>query len=126
MMDRIDIHVEVPRIPYDKLAGEVQGEGSEQIRDRVEAARTRQRERFVGTSLTCNADMGPANVRTHSHVEGAGQGILKAAVSQMHLSARAYHRILKVARTIADLEGAPQIAAAHVAEAVQYRPRNGT
>ncbi|HEX2988416.1 MAG TPA: YifB family Mg chelatase-like AAA ATPase [Chloroflexota bacterium] len=125
MMDRIDIHVEVPRIPYDKLAGEVQGESSEQIRSRVEAARSRQRERFAGTNLTCNADMGPANVRTHCHVEGAGQSILKAAVSQMHLSARAYHRILKVARTIADLEGAVQIGAAHVAEAVQYRPRSG-
>jgi len=126
MMDRIDIHVEVPRVPYDKLAGEGQGESSEEIRNRVETARGRQRRRFQGTALTCNADMGPADVRTHCHVEGAAQAIIKAAVTQMHLSARAYHRILKVARTIADLEGVPQIGAAHVAEAVQYRPRSGT
>ncbi len=122
MLDRIDIHVEVPRIPYEKLAGDGQGETSEQIRSRVEAARTVQRERFQGTSLTCNADMGPADVRAHCPVEGPAQSILKAAVSQMHLSARAYHRILKVARTIADLENSPEISPAHVAEAVQYRP----
>ncbi len=125
MLDRIDIHVDVPRVAYDKLAGDGQGETSEQIRARVEAARGRQRERFRGTSLTCNADMGPSEVRTHCRVEGSAQSILKAAVSQMHLSARAYHRILKVARTIADLEGSAQISAAHVAEAVQYRPRSG-
>ena len=125
MLDRIDIHVDVPRVAYDKLAGDGQGETSEQIRSRVEAARGRQRERFRGTNLTCNADMGPSEVRTHCRVEGSAQSILKAAVSQMHLSARAYHRILKVARTIADLEGSAQISAAHVAEAVQYRPRSG-
>jgi len=126
MLDRIDIHIDVPRIAYEKLAGEGQGETSEQIRTRVEAARARQRERFSGTKLTCNAEMGPADVRTHCRVEGTAQSILKAAVSQMHLSARAYHRILKVARTIADLEGSPQIGPAHVAEAVQYRPRGAT
>ncbi len=126
MLDRIDIHVDVPRVAYEKLSGDGQGESSEQIRARVEAARERQRERFRGTKLTCNADMGPAEVRNHCRVEGAAQSILKAAVSQMHLSARAYHRILKVARTVADLEDASQIAAAHVAEAVQYRPRSGS
>jgi magnesium chelatase family protein len=125
MLDRIDIHVDVPRVAYEKLAGDGQGESSAQIRARVEAARQRQRERFRGTRLTCNSDMGPADVRAHCRVEGAAQSILKAAVSQMHLSARAYHRILKVARTIADLEGSAQIGPAHVAEAVQYRPRSG-
>ncbi|MHB0870206.1 MAG: magnesium chelatase subunit ChlI family protein [Chloroflexota bacterium] len=126
MLDRIDIHVGVPRIGYEKLAGDSQGETSAQIRSRVDAAREVQRARFRGTSLTCNADMGPADVRTHCRVEGSAQSILKAAVAQMHLSARAYHRILKVARTIDDLEGSPQIGPAHVAEAVQYRPRSGT
>ncbi|MCL4369920.1 MAG: YifB family Mg chelatase-like AAA ATPase [Chloroflexi bacterium] len=125
MLDRIDIHVDVPRIAYDKLAGDGQGETSEQIRTRVEAARTLQRDRFRGTRITCNAEMGPSQVRDFCRVEGSAQSILKAAVAQMHLSARAYHRILKVARTIADLEGSPQIAPAHVAEAVQYRPRSG-
>ena len=124
MLDRIDIHVDVPRVAYEKLAGDGQGESSAQIRARVEAARERQRERFRGTKLICNADMGPAEVRTHCRVEGSAQSILKAAVSQMHLSARAYHRILRVARTIADLEVSDQIAASHVAEAVQYRPRS--
>lgn len=126
MVDRIDIHVEVPRVEYDKLSGDAQGECSDKIRMRVEAARQLQRARFQGTRLACNAEMGPSEVRAHCRVEGPAQSILKAAVSQMHLSARAYHRILKVARTIADLEGAPTIVAAHVAEAVQYRPRSGT
>lgn len=125
MLDRMDIHVDVPRIAYEKLAGDGQGETSAQIRVRVESARGTQRQRFRGTKITCNAEMGPADVRKHCSVEGAAAGILKAAVSQMHLSARAYHRILKVARTIADLEGSSQIAPAHVAEAVQYRPRTG-
>jgi len=114
-----------PALPYEKLAGDGQGETSAQVRARVEGAREVQRKRFRGTNLTCNADMGPADVRTHCQVGGAAQGILKAAVSQMHLSARAYHRILKIARTVADLEGSPSIGPAHVAEAVQYRPRSG-
>lgn len=123
MLDRMDIHVEVPRVAYDKLAGDGHGETSAEIRTRVEAARARQRERFAGTPITCNAEMGPSQVRDYCRVEGSAQSILKAAVTQMHLSARAYHRILKVARTIADLDGAPDIGPSHVAEAVQYRPR---
>ncbi len=126
MLDRIDIHVEVPRVEYEKLSGDGRGETSAEIRARVEAARGLQRQRFRGTSLTCNAEMGPAQVRDYCRVDGSAQSILKAAVTQMHLSARAYHRILKVARTIADLEGAQQIVPSHIAEAVQYRPRSGT
>jgi magnesium chelatase family protein len=126
MLDRIDIHVDVPRVNYDKLSGDGQGEASPQIRARVEAARDRQRQRFRGSAINCNAEMGPSQVRDYCRAEGSAQSILKAAVSQMHLSARAYHRILKVARTIADLDDAPSIGPAHVAEAVQYRPRSGT
>jgi len=93
---------------------------------RVEGARARQRERFVGTRMTCNADMGPREVRSLCPVEPAAQALLKAAVSQLHLSARAFHRTLKLGRTIADLAGADTLGAAHVAEAIQYRPRQAT
>jgi magnesium chelatase family protein len=125
MLDRIDIHVDVPRVNYDKLSGDGQGEGSAQVRARVGAARDRQRQRFRGSAINCNAEMGPSQVRDYCRAEGSAQSILKAAVSQMHLSARAYHRILKVARTIADLDDATSIGPAHVAQAVQYRPRSG-
>jgi magnesium chelatase family protein len=82
-----------------------------------------QRRRFEGTKLTSNAEMGPKEVRQHCPVEPAAQTLVKAAVSQLHLSARAFHRTLKLARTIADLAGAEVIGPAHVAEAIQYRPR---
>jgi len=91
----------------------------------VQAARERQLERFKGTKLTCNAEMGPTEVREFCQMDASGEKLLKAAVQQLHLSARAYHRVLKLARTIADLAGSEMIAANHVAEAVQYRPRVG-
>src|SRR5579885_1728033 len=125
LLDRIDIHVEVPRVDYEKLADKRQVETSETIRRRVQAARERQLERFKGTKLTCNAEMGPTEVRDFCLTDASGEKLLKAAVQQLHLSARAYHRVLKLARTIADLAASETIAANHVAEAVQYRPRMG-
>jgi magnesium chelatase family protein len=117
LVDRIDIHVEVPRVDYEKLADKRQVEDSRTIRARVQAARERQLERFKGTKLKCNAEMGPTEVREFCQTDASGEKLLKAA--------RAYHRVLKLARTIADLAGSEMIAANHVAEAVQYRPRVG-
>ncbi|MFH1003798.1 MAG: magnesium chelatase, partial [Chloroflexota bacterium] len=93
------------------------------VRGRVEAARARQLRRLAGTRFTSNAEMTPAEVREYCRLEAPAQGLLQAAMKQFHLSARAFHRILKIARTIADLEGADTIQAHHLAEAIQHRPR---
>ncbi len=123
-IDRVDIFVEVPHIDYEKLADDRLGEQSEKVQARVEAARSLQRERFEGTSLTHNAEMMPTEVRQFCQAEEAAQSLLKAAMKQLYLSARAFHRILKLARTIADLENSETIGATHIAEAIQYRPRS--
>ncbi len=123
LLDRIDLHIEVPRVAYDKLSKATLGEPSDAIRTRVEAARERQRQRFAGTKLVCNADMGPGEVRQFCTLRDEAQALMRAAMRQMHLSARAYHRVLKVARTIADLEGTELIQTHHLAEALQYRAR---
>jgi magnesium chelatase family protein len=123
LLDRIDIHVEVPRVEYDKLTDERLGERSEAIQARVERAREAQRERFAGTPLSCNADMGPGEVRKICQLDETGRGLVRAAMQQLQMSARAFHRILKLARTIADLAGSERIETAHLAEAIQYRPR---
>jgi len=131
-IDRVDIFVEVPHIDYEKLADERLGESSEKVQARVIAARSIQRQRFKGTKLTCNAEMTPTEVREFCQTEESAQSLLKAAMKQLYLSARAFHRILKLARTIADLENAPSassgqagiIKAHHLAEAIQYRPRS--
>jgi len=122
-IDRVDIFAEVPHIDYEKLADDRLGEKSANVRGRVEATRSIQRERFKGTKLSCNAEMTPAEVREFCHVEESAQSLLKAAMKQLYLSARAFHRILKLALTIADLENADIIKAPHIAEAIQYRPR---
>jgi magnesium chelatase family protein len=126
LLDRIDVHVEVPRVAYDKLAGETRGEPSAAIRARVQAARARQTRRLAGSRLLCNAEMGPKEVRASCVVAEEAQGLLKAAMARLQLSARAYHRVLKLARTIADLAASERIGAPHLAEALQYRPRSDT
>ena len=125
LLDRIDIHVEVPAMEYQQLASLEKGESSAQIRERVVASRALQRERFAKSksaqAIHCNAGMRAKDVHKHCVLDDAAQGLLKAAMADLHLSARAYDRILKVARTIADLASAADIAADHVAEAIQYR-----
>jgi magnesium chelatase family protein len=120
LLDRIDIHVEVARVQYEKLASERQGEPSSTVRERVSAAPERA---ISGTRLLTNSDMDPAEVRRFCALDGAGQRLMPAAMRQPQLSARGYHRVLKLARTIADLPGAPEIGPAHLAEALQYRSR---
>lgn len=122
MLDRIDIHIEVPRVDYEKLSGDRLGETSEKIRERVECARERQRARFAGTDLQCNGDMGPAEVRQNCAIDDASKSLLRAAMQQMQMSARAFHRILKFARTIADLARCDKIETPYLTKAIQYRP----
>ena len=122
-IDRIDIFVEVPHIEYEKLSDDRLGEESAKVQERVIAASEIQRQRFNGTPLATNSEMTPAEVRKLCQVEDAAQSLLKSAMKQLYLSARAFHRILKLSRTIADLENTDIIKAHHVAEAIQYRPR---
>ncbi len=130
LLDRIDIHIEVPRVEYDKLSDQRQGEFSSAVQARVEAARQQQRQRFsaerlAASGISCNADMRPAEVRLFCQLDDTGRSLMRTAMSQLQLSARAYHRILKLARTIADLAGSESIQSQHLAEALQYRPRSG-
>jgi len=123
LLDRIDIHIQVPRVVYEKLSDDRLGEASAVVQQRVEAARERQRQRFKDTPLTCNADMHPAEIRKYCELDDTGRGLIKTATMQMQLSARAYHRTLKLARTIADLAQSENILPMHLAEALQYRPK---
>jgi magnesium chelatase family protein len=121
LLDRIDIFVDVPHIDYEKLTEDKPGETSDEVRARVRAAHEVQLERFRGTRLTCNADMTPKEVKEFCAVEPAAQSLLRAAMKQLHLTGRAFHRILKLSRTIADLEHSDTIKTHHMAEALQYR-----
>ena len=122
-MDRIDIHIEVPRVEYDKLSDDRKGEPTSDVQERVETARQRQRDRLDEIGMTCNADMRPAEIQEFCKLDETGESLMRSAMSQMELSARAYHRILKLSRTIADLAGAEHIRPAHLAEALQYRSK---
>lgn len=122
LLDRIDIHLEVPAIPYRDLSGAPQAEGSKAIAERVEQARAAQRARFQGIAgMHANAHMTAREVRRHCALGPDSEGILRSAITRLGLSARAYHRVLKIARTIADLAGSDGLDVAHVAEAIQYR-----
>ena len=117
LLDRIDIHIEVPAVKYKEMAGEATGETSEKIRQRVAGARTVQRERFGHA----NARLAPKEMKQHCRLDTDCQELLKMAMTELNLSARAYDRILKVSRTIADLAGSEQIQSDHISEAIQYR-----
>ena len=125
LLDRIDIFVDVPRVEYDKLTDEVATESSSEVSERVEASRTRQHLRFSESKLVCNAEMGPVEVREfcQRRLEEGATSLLRMAMNQLSLSARAFHRVLKLARTIADLSASDVITTAHLAEALQYRQR---
>jgi len=110
-------------VDYHKLTDERLGGPSEAIQERVGRARETQRGRFADTPLSCNADMGPGEVRKICQLDETGRGLVRAAMQQLQMSARAFHRILKLSRTIADLPGSARIETAHLAEAIQYRPR---
>jgi magnesium chelatase family protein len=121
LLDRIDIHIEVPRLLQDQLMGQPTGETSKDIRERVKAARQIQAERFNGLPLYCNAHMQSKHLRQFCVLDENSKDLLRTAINQLNLSARAYDRILKLSRTIADLEGKENIAVHHIAEAIQYR-----
>lgn len=122
LLDRIDMHVDVPAVDMDKLTREIPGETSAQIRKRVNGARAIQLERLESErGIYCNAQMQTRHIKTYCSLDDSSRNLLEGAITRLGLSARAYYRIVKIARTIADLEGKKQLEVAHVAEAVQYR-----
>ena len=122
LLDRIDLHVEVPQLRDAELLGPTEGEASARVRERVVAARDRQLARFRALpGVFANAHMGPREIRRFCPIDAGGEALLRGAIQRLGLSARAYHRVLRLARTIADLEGTERLAPAHVAEAIQYR-----
>jgi magnesium chelatase family protein len=122
LLDRIDIHVDVPAVQFNELNSTQSGESSAAIRERVLAARAIQHKRFAATpKIRCNSRMTSKSLRSHCKLDEDSTELLRAAMSQLNFSARAHDRILKVARTIADLEANPMIASHHLSEAIQYR-----
>jgi magnesium chelatase family protein len=122
LLDRIDLHIEVPAVRYRELSAERGGEPSAAIRERCALARVRQRGRFAARpGIFANAHMAPRDIRAHCQLTAAAEALLHTAIARLSLSARAYHRVLKLARTVADLAGAARIEPAHVSEAIQYR-----
>ena len=122
LLDRIDLHIEVPAVKYKELASKEAGECSALIRQRVISAREIQMKRFQGRKgMYCNADMQSKDIQTFCKLDAAGEELLKMAITKLGLSARAYDRILKVARTIADLARSTEIRPEHISEAIQYR-----
>lgn len=124
MLDRFDIQLDVQRVDHDKLTDSHHGETSATVQARVEAARERQRQRYKDLPhIKANSDLGPSEIEQFCKMESGAETLLRAAMRKLNLSARAYHRILKVSRTIADLAASDLIRTEHVAEAVQYRAR---
>lgn len=124
LLDRIDIHLEVPRVNYEKLSAGIAGEPSKEILSRVISARKIQKSRFTAGATLCNSEMSLSELKKYCKLDNEGQNLLLSASKQLSLSARGYHRILKLARTIADLEMTPEIKPSHIAEALQYRPKS--
>ncbi len=121
LLDRIDIHIEVPKVDFEQLSDKRKGESSDEIRRRVMKARKIQEERFRESDIHYNAQMGRKDIEKHCELDATSENLLKNAMEKLNLSARAYDRILKVSRTIADLEGSSEIRPADIAEAIQYR-----
>ncbi len=124
ILDRIDLHIEVPRISFEKLSSEKNEESSKEIRKRVQRARDRQTERFKNTKYISNSEMSSNAIKEFCLVDDESKELLKKAAESLHLSARAYFRVLKIARTIADLDGSDNILKEHIVEALQYRSKN--
>ena len=122
ILDRIDMHISVPAVKVEKLTKEFKAESSSIIQKRVQKARDFQLKRFKGLRITSNAEMNNKQLKQFCNLDDQSILLLKQAISKLNLSARAFHRVIKIARTIADLEGSTQIKSNHVAEALQYRP----
>ena len=123
LLDRIDLHVEVPRLNFNKLEEVNLSENSDIIRSRVQEARNWQADRFKGTNIINNSEMSSKQLGDYCLLDNSSKIILRQAAEKLHLSPRAYYRIIKVARTIADLAGSEKILIEHIAESLQYRPK---